>query len=191
MLAGVVPFPPEFAKRYREKGYWKDRPLRDEFAEVFRKYADRIAFWDGDRSFTYADIDRLSDRLALNLLELGMKPLDRVVMQLPNVIEFVIAYFAMQKISAIPIAALSTHRYAEVSQFTQLSGATTCMAPERQGDFDFRPMLDRVRSENPHMKFPIILGEPGPGQYSLRELIDKEPKLGVDTLRSIKIDPTD
>src|SRR5687768_15828256 len=104
MLEGVLPFPPEYAKRYREKSYWQDRPLRDEFADVFSTHATRVAFWDGDRSFTYADVDRISDQLALNLLELGLKPLDRVVMQLPNVIEFVFAYFALQKISAIPIA---------------------------------------------------------------------------------------
>ena len=30
-LEGVVPFPPEFQKRYREKGYWQDKSLRDEF----------------------------------------------------------------------------------------------------------------------------------------------------------------
>jgi 2,3-dihydroxybenzoate-AMP ligase len=191
MLQGVVPFPPEFAKRYREKGYWLDKPLRDEFAELFSRYAGRIAFWDGDRSFTYAEVDRISDRLALNLLELGLKPLDRVVMQLPNVVEFVFAYFALQKISAIPIAALSTHRYAEVSQFAQLSGATACMAPERQGDFQFGPMLERVRAENPHMRFPIILGEAGPGMHSLGELIEKKPALGVEALRAIRIDPTD
>jgi 2,3-dihydroxybenzoate-AMP ligase len=191
MLEGVVPFPPEFARRYREKGYWQDKPLRDEFAELFRKHSSRIAFWDGDRSFSYADVDRISDRLALNLLELGLKPLDRVVMQLPNVIEFVFAYFALQKIGAIPIAALATHRYAEVSQFTQLSGATTCIASERQGDFDFRPMLRRVRAENPHMRFPVILGDPGADCVSLRELIEKEPKLGIEALRAIRIDPVD
>jgi 2,3-dihydroxybenzoate-AMP ligase len=78
-----------------------------------------------------------------------------------------------------------------VSQFTQLSGATTCIAPERQGDFDFRPMLDRVKSENPHMKFPIILGEPGAGQYSLKALIEKKPTLGPEALAAIKLDPTD
>ena len=134
MLDGVVPFPPESARRYREKGYWKDRSIAQEFGEVFTKYADRVAFWDGERSFTYAEVDRASERLALNLLELGLKPLDRVVIQLPNVIEFVLAYFALQKISAIPIAALATHRYAEVSPFVQLSGATTCIAPDRQGE---------------------------------------------------------
>ena len=62
---------------------------------------------DGERRFTYAELDRLTDNLALNLLELGFKPLDRVVPTLPNVAEFVILYFALQKIGCIPIAALA------------------------------------------------------------------------------------
>ncbi len=74
MLAGVVPFPPEYAARYRAEGYWRDRSLRDEFAERVRaKFADRVALIDGDRAFTYADIDRSLDNLALNLLELGLQ----------------------------------------------------------------------------------------------------------------------
>ena len=27
ILEGVVPFPPEFATRYREKGYWEDATM--------------------------------------------------------------------------------------------------------------------------------------------------------------------
>src|SRR5215208_178517 len=126
-LSGVVPFPPEFAKRYREKGYWQDKSLRDEFALCFQRYAKRVFFVDGEKSYTYAEVDRLTDNLALNLLELGLQPLDRVVPTLPNCAEFVLLYFALQKISAIPIAALVSHRYAEISQFVQLSGATTCV----------------------------------------------------------------
>ena len=76
MLAGVVPFPPEYAARYRAAGYWEDRSLRDEFAAVFARYAQSVALIDGDRSFTYADVDRLSTNCALNLLELGLRPLD-------------------------------------------------------------------------------------------------------------------
>ena len=85
MLEGVVPFPPEFAARYRARGYWRDRSLAAEFADVFARHADHIAVIDRDRRFTYADIDRASTNLALNLLDLGLKPLDRVVVQLPNV----------------------------------------------------------------------------------------------------------
>ena len=85
MLEGVVPYPPDFAARYRAKGYWEDKSLRDEFAAVFQKYGPRICIIDRDRQITYAELDRLSTNLALNLLELGFKPLDRVVPTLPNV----------------------------------------------------------------------------------------------------------
>ncbi len=40
MLQGVVPFPPEFAQRYRERGYWLDKTLAQEFDVVFKRYAD-------------------------------------------------------------------------------------------------------------------------------------------------------
>src|SRR5580692_1317669 len=121
MLEGVVPFPPEYVKLYRERGYWADKSLAQEFDVIFKRYADRVALIDRDRSITYAELDRLSDNLALNLLDLGLKTLDRVVVQLPNVAEFVVLYFALQKMGCIPIAALASHRYAEISQFVERS----------------------------------------------------------------------
>ena len=81
------------------------------------------------------------------------------MVQLPNVAEFVILYFALQKIGCIPIAALPSHRYAEISQFVALSGATTCVVPERHGDFDYAEMIERIKKENPNLKRGIVLGE--------------------------------
>src|SRR2546421_9886538 len=46
MLAGVVPFPPEFARRYREKDYWRDKSLAEEFSAAFARFADRVAVVD-------------------------------------------------------------------------------------------------------------------------------------------------
>src|SRR5256885_6401314 len=183
-LPGVVPFPSEFAQRYRARGYWQDKSLAQEFDAVFTKYAPRVALIDAERSYTYAEVDQLSDNLALNLLELGLQPLDRVVPTLPNIAEFVLLYFALQKISAIPIAALATHRFAEINQFVQLSGATTCFYPERQGDFEFEPMIRRVQAENASLKFCISLP-------MLKDLIDRPAKLPRARLAEISIDPTD
>jgi 2,3-dihydroxybenzoate-AMP ligase len=191
MLDGVVPFPPDYAKHYREKGYWQDKPLAEEFAAVFKQYADRVVLIDGPRSFTYAELDRVTDNLALNLLELGFKPLDRVVPTLPNVAEFVILYFALQKIGCIPIAALATHRFNEINQFVQLSQAVACIYPTRQSDFEFGPMIKRVAQENPCLRFPIVLGQPGPGEYSLTDLIQKPAALPRSELTKVKLDPTD
>src|SRR5713226_4546244 len=191
MLAGVVPFPPEFAQRYREKNYWRDKPLAEEFGAVFVRFSDRVAVVDRGRSYTYAEVDRAAERLASNLLDAGLKRLDRVVVQLPNVIEFVYLYLALQKIGCIPIAALATHRYLEISQFAKLSGAAACVTPDRYADFEFTEMVRRVRKEVPSVKLGIVLGETSGDFLSLADLISKRAKRLTDELGNIRIDPAD
>ena len=191
MLQGVVPFPPDFAARYRAKGYWRDKPLREELSAAFERFADRVAIVAGERSITYAELDRQSTNLALNLLDLGLRPLDRVVVQLPNVYEFVCLYVALQKIGAIPIAALVTHRYREIAQFTELSGAVACVMPDRIRDFEFAPMIARVKAEHPTLKHGIILGKAPEGYASLLDLIERPARRPVSDLDAIEIDPVD
>jgi 2,3-dihydroxybenzoate-AMP ligase len=191
MLEGVVPFPPEFAARYREKGYWEDRPLRDVFAESCARYAERVAIIDGEQVFTYAELDARATNLALNLLDVGLRPLDRVVVLLPNVAEFVWLYFALQKIGCIPIMALPSHRYREVSQFVRLSKAKACVTPAQVKDFDFPTLVRRIQREQEILRFGIVLGEAPSGFLSLRELIDQPASRAVSDLAQISIEPTD
>jgi 2,3-dihydroxybenzoate---[aryl-carrier protein] ligase len=191
MLEGVVPFPPDFARRYRERGYWADRSLAQELGIAFRRFAGRLAVIDRDRKYSYADLDRLSDRLALNLLALGLKSLDRMVVQLPNVVEFVLLYVALQKIGVIPIAALVAHRYREISQFVRLASAVACVYPEAHGDFRFGPMVSRVQAESSCLKWRFVLGRSGDGEHALPDLIDRNPMLPRSALNGIAIDPGD
>jgi 2,3-dihydroxybenzoate-AMP ligase len=191
VLDGVVPFPPEFARRYRDKGYWIDKSLAQEYRIVFDKYEKRIALLDRDRSITYGELDRASDNLALNLLEIGFHPLDRVVVQLPNVSEFVVLYLALQKIGCIPIAALMPHRFAEISQFVELSGAAACVVPDQQGDFDYCAMVERIRQKVPELRHGIVLGPARPGFLSLPDMIAKPSSLPPSALSEIHIDPVD
>jgi 2,3-dihydroxybenzoate-AMP ligase len=191
MLDGVVPFPPEFAKRYRERGYWADKSLAEEFDVVFKRFANRIALIDRDKWITYAELDRSSTNLALHLLEAGFVPLDRVVVQLPNVAEFVILYFALQKVGCIPIAALVTHRFAEISQFVELSGAKACVIPEAHGDCDYAEIVNRIRKQSPVLKYGILLGERREGFLSLSAMIATSAKLPASALSELRFDPTD
>jgi len=191
MLEGVVRFPPECAARYRAKGYWEDRSLRETFDEVFSKYAERLAVIDRDRYVTYAEINERATRLALNLLDEGLKPLDRIVMQLPNVAEFVYLYFALQKIGCIPIMALPTHRYREINQFVELSDAVACATPDRVGDFDYTKLIHRVRAARRTLRLGIILGDAPEGFLSLTELIERESKRSAEDLKAISIDAED
>ena len=191
MLEGVVRFPPDFAARYRAKGYWQDRSIADIFAEAFAEFKDRIAIIDRDRRVTYAQLDERSTRLALNLLDEGFKPLDRVVVQLPNTVEFAYLYFALQKIGCIPVMALPTHRFHEISQFIELSGATACATPDKTADFDYRELVRRIRPSSRTLRCGIVLGEAPADYLSLTELIDRPSKRSADELGAISIDPED
>src|SRR5439155_3953717 len=131
MLDGFVPFPREFATRYRQKDYWKDRSMGQVFMECFARYADRIAVVAGEERISYQVLAERVDRLALHLLGAGIRALDRFVVQLPNVPEFVYLYFALQRVGAIPIMALSPHRFQEISQFVKVSEAVGYAFPDR------------------------------------------------------------
>jgi 2,3-dihydroxybenzoate-AMP ligase len=191
MLDGVVRFPPEFAARYRAKGYWEDRSLRDVFDDLLVHHANRIAIIDRDERVTYGELNERSERLALNLLDEGLKPLDRVVMQLPNVVEFAYLYFALQKIGCIPIMALPTHRFREMSQFVELSGAVACATPDKTKDFDYRNLIRRIREASKTLRFGIILGEAPEGFLSLKALVERRSKRTWDDLKKVAIDPED
>ena len=123
-LAGVTPFPSDFAARYRERGYWEDVPLGRFYAGVFASHGKRAAMISGSERVTYAELRERVERLALHLLDLGVAPLDRWVVQLPNIPEFVYLYFALERLGAIPIMALAGHRWNEINAFFELAGAT-------------------------------------------------------------------
>jgi 2,3-dihydroxybenzoate-AMP ligase len=191
MLEGVVRYPAEFAARYRAKGYWEDRSLRDVFDQVFERYAGRTAIIDRERSVSYAELGERAGRLALSLLDEGLKPLDRVVVQLPNVAEFAYLYFALQKIGCIPIMALPTHRYREMSQFAALSAAAGCVTPDMSKDFDYRGLVRRLHQTVPTLRLGIILGDAPAGLVALQRLLERASSSTPADFQKIAIDPED
>jgi 2,3-dihydroxybenzoate-AMP ligase len=190
-LEGVVPYPPEFAARYRAQGYWEDRTLAEFFDEITTQFADRVAFVADGEHITYRTLAQNVERLALHLLKLGVQPLDRFVMQLPNGAAFVFLYFALQKVGAIPVMAMSSHRYSEINQFVGLSQAVGYAIPERMGDFAFAELAERIRHEHPTLRWIFVLGQLTlPGSISLIDLLQTESGLSSARLAELSIDPT-
>ena len=181
-LPGVVAVPPEFAARYRARGYWEDVPLGRYYAEVFKSHGDRIAMINRDDRVTYSQLAQRVERLALHLLDLGVAPLDRWVVQLPNVPEFVYLYFALERLGAIPIMALAGHRWNEINAFFEISGATGYAVSENVADFDTAPLVKAIRET--HAGVRVVLG-----LEQIRNLLRNEPRLGAGLLDTIEIDP--
>jgi len=194
-LDGVTPFPPEFAERYRRLGYWEDRPLGAVFSELFRRHGQREAMVAEGERVTYAELDRRAERLALHLLELGFQPLDRVVVQLPNVAEFVYLYFALQRIGAIPLMALAAHREHEIRHYVDFVEAKGYTIPDQLRGFDFLAFAETILAGAPRLEHVLVAGDrplpDDPRFVSLRELLASEPRLAPSALDELKIDPDD
>ncbi len=103
-IEGIPPYPEELVKKYRERRWWVGLTL----ADVFNKTADllhyREALVDERQRLTYAQLRNKVDRLAIALLELGIKRGDSIILQLPNCAEWIITYFACQKIGVSPVS---------------------------------------------------------------------------------------
>jgi 2,3-dihydroxybenzoate-AMP ligase len=181
-LAGVTPFPPDFAARYRERGYWEDVPLGRFYADVFASHGKRVAMVSGGERVTYSELRERVDRLALHLLDLGVVPLDRWVVQLPNIPEFVYLYFALERLGAIPIMALAGHRWNEINAFFELSGATGYAVTEMLGDFDSRALIAQIREAHSGVR-TILSAE------TIREVLRSSAPLDARLLDTVEVDP--
>lgn len=191
MLNGCTPWPEEFAKLYREKGYWEDRTLFEVLHDSIKKHLNKAALVFNDQRFTYAQLSDKINNLASNLVKTGLKPMDRVVLQLPNIPQFVFVYYALVKIGVIPIMALPAHRKTEIGHFIRFTGARAYFAPDQYRKFDYREMAKEIRPEAECLEYVFIAGEPHPGQIGLDALLDK-PAEDIDVqefLRGYRPDP--
>jgi 2,3-dihydroxybenzoate-AMP ligase len=195
VLDGVTPFPAEFAARYRALGYWEDRPLFDGFTAALAAYADRVAVVDEAGPVTYGQLSERSERLARVLLDMGLRPLDRVIVQLPNTAMFAYLYFALLRIGAAPVLALPGHRRREISQFASISGAAALAVPAVARGFDFAAMAADVMTDRPDLRLCLIQGlneaPNDPRFVRLEDLLFREPRTSRPALDEISIDPCD
>ena len=94
---------------------------------------------------------------------------------------------SFKRIGCIPIMALPSHRFHEITQFVQLSGAVACATPDKTKDFDYRDLVRRAISKE---ILGIIFGDAPAGFLSLNQLIERRANRSRDDLK-VMIDPED
>ena len=171
-MEGFVGWPEDVAARYRADGLWEGVTVGEMLARSARRWPDKLALVQGEQRLTYATLLARCRDLAARFAGLGLRLGDLVLMQLPNSIEFVVTYFALNMIGAVPVMALRAHRQAEVRHFLRASGAIAYLIPDVAGGFDFRKMASQMQVEFPALQHVLVAGEPLPGQLALTGLPD-------------------
>ncbi|WP_439940836.1 (2,3-dihydroxybenzoyl)adenylate synthase [Streptomyces sp. BBFR115] len=157
-------WPEEFAERYRAAGHWRGETFGGMLRERAAAHPDRIALVDPAperRTWTYRELDEAADRLAAGFTARGIGRGDRVVVQLPNVGEFVEVVFALFRIGALPVYALPAHRDTEIGHFCAFSEAVAYVVPDVLGGYDHRELAARVQESTPSLKHVFVAGDPG------------------------------
>jgi 2,3-dihydroxybenzoate-AMP ligase len=192
MLEGFVLFPESFVKKYKQKGYWIEKTLGEEFDEWVNRHPHRVALAYMGNYVSYSEMAEKVNRLSLHLIDLGLRPYDRIILQLPNEPEFVYCYFAAVKIGVIPILALPAHRDAEISFFAQFTQARAHVIPSRFRDFSHQAMSREIRKKFPTLEWTLVSGEEVEGDFIsittlLRDRI--EERAPVESLKRYRPDP--
>ena len=192
MLQGAVGWPETSAESYRRQGHWNGARMFDVLSHAAEAHPDKTALVCNDRRISFADLQRDALRLAAHLVTLGIAPLDRVVVQLPNIPEFALVYFALVRIGAIPVMALRAHRHAELRHFLAASGAKAYVIPDRIGAFDYRDMAESLRGDAPALQHVLVVGEALSGQQAFAELMRQAPSAAAEkALAALEPEPTD
>ncbi|WP_460356044.1 (2,3-dihydroxybenzoyl)adenylate synthase [Mycobacterium sp. ZZG] len=159
---GFVPFPEDRAETYRNAGYWTGRSLDSILTDAAASWPDKPAIIDSAESYTFAELDAIADRAAAGLSALGVRPGDRVLLQLPNSCQFAVALFALLRAGAVPVMCLTGHRTAELGHFAEVSGAVAIIVGDQAGGFDYRGMAAALAAEHPAWRHVIVDGASGP-----------------------------
>ena len=192
----TVPWPDAEVERFVAAGYWAGVPLGDLLREVAERIPDAPALIDpadGAR-LTHAELTERADAAAVRLLDLGLEPGHRLVMQLGNGWEFVVLTLACLRTGIVPVMALPAHRATELTYLARHSEATAIAVPDVLRDFDHQalahdlaPAVQEVTGEAWHV---LVAGENiAPGSVDLRALCGPATDPAADRSRLAGVGP--
>lgn len=148
----------------RAAGFWSDQTLLDAFSKTVRDDPARIAIIAFEAAFgqrkalAYGELQQIADRIAANLLRLGVKPGEVVSYQLPNWWQFVALHLALLRIGAVTNPIMPIFRDREMEFMLTLAETRVLIVPRRFRDFDHAAMADRLKVKVPTLEHIVVIG---------------------------------
>ncbi|MGW4436145.1 (2,3-dihydroxybenzoyl)adenylate synthase [Streptomyces sp. NPDC004596] len=153
-----VPWPEQEVASHRSSGYWAGLSFGELLARQAAEAAEHRAVRDRDRSLTYRQLDATASSFATGLRKLGIRPGDRVLLQMPNRAEFLEALFALFRLGAVPVMCLPAHRQAELAAIARASAAVAVVVPREGAGFSYVDLAQLVRRDAPSLRHVIAAG---------------------------------
>nr|WP_209443084.1 AMP-binding protein [Falsiroseomonas frigidaquae] len=153
-------WPAEAATRYRAAGHWRGETFPGFLRQRAAAHPGALAIIGGTQRWSYAELQARAEAAAAGFLALGLRPGDRVVVQLGNIPEFFTAVFGLFRAQMVPVYALPAHRQTEISHFLRKSEAAGYICADRGPDgFDYRALARDLRAAVPALRHAVVVGD--------------------------------
>jgi len=121
--------------------------------QAARRHGEEIGFVWGERTWSWAELDRRVDAMAMALVERGVRKGDRVLVQSKNCNQMFESMFACFRIGAVWVPTNFRQTPDEVAYLAQASGAAVMIC---HGDFPEHAA--KVKETAPALRFLISIG---------------------------------
>ncbi|QZE13369.1 AMP-binding protein [Halosquirtibacter laminarini] len=159
-----------------------------------------LVYSDRDLRFTYKEFNERVDKLALGLLQTGMKPGDKLGIWANNVPDWITFMFATAKIGAVLVTINTNYKSHELEYLIKNSDLHTLAVIDSYRDSDYISMIYDLVPElktNPRgrlnsTKFPelknvvLINPEKYRGMYNTQELLLLGEQEDINTLKKVQ-----
>jgi len=166
----AVLLPPRRARMIAQ-GFWHDRTINDSLDACVAQCPDKLALTavqvetGNVQRFTYRELARMADRIAVGLTRLGVGKNDIVSCQLPNWWQFTLVYLACSRIGAVMNPLMHIFRERELSFMLQHGEAKVVIVPKTFRGFDFEKMITELQPSLPHLQHVVAVGEQGANSF--------------------------
>ena len=158
MSIAFTRWPEQLAARYRERGYWIDRPLSAILELQAQSRPGAIALICREHHWSYAQLDARADSLARYLHVQGLRRFDTALVQLPNVAEFYVVFFALLKLGVVPVNALYSHQRLEMSAYARQIRPALVIGCAGHALFDGRDFVDALAADGVVPRCVLVRG---------------------------------
>ncbi|MFD4819042.1 AMP-binding protein [Peribacillus butanolivorans] len=182
----------EYVEKYQ--CIWPNRTILDYLNDAIEKDPDKIAIIDKKSRFTYKELGKLVDRIALGLLNIGLGKGDVISFQLPNWNEFIILHYAVTRIGAISNPLIPIYRDREIGYMVEMAESKMIVVPDSFRGFYYPAMIERLSHKWPSLEHIYVIGDEVPnGMKSFSSLLEEpwEERMDASILDEIIHDPND
>jgi acyl-CoA synthetase len=173
-------YTPAQIEEYTRAGYWANDLIPDYLDRNAARRPERLAYLEGERRYTWQECHRLVNRLAVALLELGLRKHDRVCIYLPDWIEAQLLYAALSKIGVITVTISIGQGASELDHMLERTEAVAIVTPTVWRGTDYAARVRSLRPSAPQLEHHVVVrGEPEPDTLALDALMSSSREEGT------------